>query len=43
MKLALNLLLPCLIFDLVVGNPALDDPKVVAIAIGFGFSFTFNA
>lgn len=39
MKLALNLLLPCLIFDLVVGNPALDDPKVVAIAIGFGFSF----
>ena len=39
MKLALNLLLPCLIFDLVVGNPALDDPRVVAIAIGFGFSF----
>lgn len=39
MKLALNLLLPCLIFDLVVGNPALDDPKVVAVAIGFGFCF----
>jgi predicted permease len=38
MKLALNLLLPCLIFDLVVGNPALDDPKVVAVTVGFGFS-----
>ena len=39
MKLALNLLLPCLIFDLVVGNPSLDDPKVVGMAIGCGFGF----
>jgi len=39
MKLALNLLLPCLIFDLVVGNPSLDEPKVVGVAVGCGFGF----
>lgn len=39
MKLALNLLVPCLIFDLVTGNSALDDPRVVGGAIGFGFAF----
>jgi len=38
MKLGLKLLLPCLILDKVIGDPALNDPGnvVFAVALGFG-------
>lgn len=37
MRLALNLLVPCLIIDVVVGNPALKQASVVVWGIGLGF------
>ncbi|MCF6314434.1 MAG: AEC family transporter [Verrucomicrobiales bacterium] len=38
MRLALNLLVPCLIIDVVVGNPALAQASIVVWGIGLGFS-----
>lgn len=37
MRLALRLLLPCLIIDMIAGNPALEKVSVAAWAIAFGF------
>ena len=38
MRLALNLFVPCLIIDVVIGNPALKEVSVVFWGIGIGFS-----
>ncbi|MFT5466746.1 MAG: putative permease [Verrucomicrobiales bacterium] len=38
MQLAIKLLVPCLIFDKVVGSPALDHVQTVFFAIGLGFA-----
>lgn len=37
MRLALNLLLPCLIIDVVIGNSALEQASIVIWGIGMGF------
>jgi len=37
MRLALNLLVPCLIIDVVVGNSALEQASIVVWGIGMGF------
>ena len=37
MRLALRLLLPCLIIDMIAGNPALEKISTAAWAIAFGF------
>ena len=36
MRLVITILLPCFILSKVPGNPALQDPSVVALALGFG-------
>lgn len=38
MRVAVNLLVPCLILDKVVGSPALDNVLTVATAFGLGFA-----
>jgi len=37
MRLVLNLLVPCLIIDVVIGNPALEKVSVAVWGIGLGF------
>jgi predicted permease len=37
MRLVLNLLVPCLIIDVVIGNPALEQASVAVWGIGLGF------
>jgi predicted permease len=43
MKLSINLFLPSLVFDKVVGNPLLTSSSVVIWAIGLGFGFVLVA
>ena len=38
MRLVLNLLVPCLIIDVVIGNPALEQVSVAVWGIGLGFT-----
>lgn len=39
MKLALNLLVPCLILSVIPGNPALERVSSAVWSVGFGFTF----
>ncbi len=42
MKLAMNLLIPCLVLSLVPGNPALERLSTTAWTIGLGFLFVLG-
>ena len=39
MRLVLNLLVPCLVLDRILGQPMLRDPRMLLWAVGLGFAF----